>query len=337
MAIVALSFVAAWIGVWLAWLGATRMGWLDRPNSRSFHDQPTPRMGGVGIVLGTLTGLLFLSVTAPIPLFLVALSVGLVSWLDDFRELPRWLRFGVHGLAAIGFLLIFPSWAEVSLPLLGHLAPVVAAPILFVWVAGLINAYNFMDGTDGIAGFQGFIAAGGWALFFGLEHPSGIGIFFLCVAFACAGFLFWNRPRARIFMGDIGSTFLGTLFAGVPFLAVTLGSGGRMAFEAGFLFVWPFVLDTSQTFLWRAFNREAVFEAHRSHVFQRLAATCEHRESGHWLVAGLYGLMALLGAGLHFTEGPFWGKLGVLLGIWVAIVGWTWLRERNGQEVAVNS
>jgi dTDP-4-amino-4,6-dideoxygalactose transaminase len=93
------------------------------------------------------------------------------------------------------------------------------------------------------------------------------------------------------------------------------------------LFVWPFIADTAQTLAWRACKRERIFDAHRSHIYQRLAATFPSREQGHWVVGLLYGGLALMGMGLHFRDGPFWGKLGVLGGVWVAVVAWTVLRE----------
>jgi len=103
------------------------------------------------------------------------------------------------------------------------------------------------------------------------------------------------------------------------------------------LFVWPFIADTAMTFLKRLWKRERVFEPHRTHIYQLLAATWPKRSTGHWVSGLVYGGLAMLGVGLHFSEGPFWSKLAVLAGLWTAVVGWTVLRmmepEKDGGKL----
>lgn len=328
-----ITFLLTLLAVGLVWALALRWRLLDHPNARSFHQRPTPRMGGIGVLLGVGAGLLAVGDIPRLwPLLGVAVAIALVSLLDDLRELPRLLRFGTHGAGAAVLMGLYTGWGGGGFPLIGDPGFWVSVLLVFIWITGLINAYNFMDGTDGIAGWQGLVAAGGWALL--LERagqPQGA-LFFGALGAAALGFLCWNRPRASIFLGDAGSTFFGLLFAAAPLVAIAGGMPGDQAFGAAVLFVWPFIADTAQTLAWRAVRREPIFEAHRSHIYQRLAATFRGRERGHWVVGLLYGGLALLGLGLHFREGPFWGKLGVLAGVWVAVAGWTWLRETEHAE-----
>lgn len=330
--VIIFSFLVSLIGVWLTRKLAVRWHLMDYPNERSFHEDPTPRIGGLGLIPGSAVIFLFLDADGLAGLWACALAVGLVSLLDDWIQLPRMLRFGVHGIAAVALLQLYPGWQASGFPLFGEIALAATVILVFIWITGLTNAYNFMDGIDGIAAWQGIAASAGWSLVFWINGYPVEATAFLGLGLACLGFLCWNRPTAKIFLGDVGSTFLGLLFAGAPLVAITRGIPGESAYAAGFLFVWPFVADTGQTLVWRALRREPIFEAHRSHIYQRLAATWPDRRSGHWASGLLYGGLALLGIGLHLTEGPFWGKLGVLAGIWVAVVAWTLLRESDGRE-----
>ena len=328
------SFLVSLSGVWGARMFALRWQLINHPNERSFHEDPTPRIGGLGLMSGSGGVFLFLDGTGLASLWACALAVGAISLMDDWIEIPRILRFAVHAAAAVALLWLYPAWRGSGFPLFGEFALLASAFLLFVWITGLINAYNFMDGIDGIAGWQGVTASAGWALVFWMRGYPVEATGFLGLALACLGFLCWNRPTAKIFLGDVGSTFLGVIFAGAPLVAMGVGIPGETAYAAGFLFLWPFVTDAGQTLVWRALRREPVFEAHRSHIYQRLAATWPDRKSGHWATGLLYGGLALLGIGLHLTEGPFWGKLGVLAGIWVAVVAWTHLREQGKAEEA---
>lgn len=326
------------LGVWLARQYAIRMQWLDHPNKRSFHDRPTPRIGGLGLLLPVLAGSLLLVAhpgigwrLAWLGTLLPALLVGLLSFFDDCFDLSRLVRFGGHVLCGLIVLVAFaPVWGMEPLPLLGDLLPLwLAGLLLLVWITGLTNSYNFMDGIDGIAAIQGLVAIFGWvtvywgdpALAFTAEAQK---ILLLALAGGLAGFLILNWAPASIFMGDIGSTFLGFYLAVVPFGAAASGLPFDRALEAGVFFVWPFVADAGMTFTRRLASREPVFEAHRSHLYQVLAATFETREKGHRLTSLLFGLLSLVGIGLYWTEGPLWAKLVVLGFLWIAVAAWTY-------------
>jgi UDP-N-acetylmuramyl pentapeptide phosphotransferase/UDP-N-acetylglucosamine-1-phosphate transferase len=319
---------------------------VDRPNERSSHTVPVPRVGGIPLfalswLVMVVAYILLLSGGTIGPgwggFLIGALLVGAVSLLEDVRELPRMLRFGVHSIAAL--LVIWPVMASgnVALPVIGEILPTpLLAVLLLVWIVGLTNAYNFMDGIDGIAGVQGVVAALGWT-FVGIGLGSPILIYSgLLILAGCAGFLLHNWPPAKIFMGDVGSTFLGYSFASFAVLA-SLGDRSipmDISILIGFLLVWPFVLDASFTFMRRAAKRENVFAAHRSHLYQRLAThyrgdrTCNHRRT-----SVLYGALAITGLiwahfYFHIPNLPQWLGLLVVTLLFVLLIVHTSRVER---------
>ena len=150
---------------------AERQHTLDIPNERSSHTRPTPRGGGLVIVILSTAGLIFawlrypaISLAALIGYLVAAWLIAGVSWLDDLRSVPNRVRFAAHSLGALLALLALGYWHDVSIPLLGSSRLGLAGPVItFLWIVGLTNAYNFMDGIDGIAGGQAVVAGMGWA------------------------------------------------------------------------------------------------------------------------------------------------------------------------------
>ncbi len=322
--------VTTYVGVALFRLWAERQKILDLPNERSSHIRPTPRGGGLVIVVVTLLGGAVLASAAPSlwTVFLVyaagAILVASVSWIDDLSSLPGPVRFGVHFLGAVIALGGLGYWRALDLPLAGTVSlGIWGALIATVWIVGLTNAYNFMDGTDGIAGSQAFVAGAGWALLGWQAGQPLIGGLGLLVACTSLGFLLHNWPPARIFMGDVGSAFLGYTLAVVPLMYSRLDNTGAKAPLAGLLLVWPFVFDTAFTFLRRLLKWENVFSAHRSHLYQRISSA----SSGHARVALIYAGLAFAGvvlAQLWFTLGASVIVLVALpvlcLGLWGFVV-----------------
>lgn len=252
---------------------------LDHPNERSSHDVPKPHGGGIAIVAITLAG----SAWWWTPRFAIvagaALVIAIVSWIDDVRHLPATLRLGVQSLAAVAVLMAYPVGAF--------------TPLAFLWIVGLTNAYNFMDGIDGIAGGQAVVAGLSWALFGMMAQQPLMATIGLLIAGSSAGFLLHNWQPARIFMGDVGSAFLGFVFAA---LAVMAWPNFRLA-AAGLLVVWPFVVDAAFTFVRRASRGERLMEAHRSHIYQRI----NQRGLSHRAVASIYIVLAAAGAAGAFV------------------------------------
>ena len=318
----------SYAGVALLRRWAQRRSMVDIPNERSSHTRPTPRGGGLAIVLAVLLGWplaqgLFYSLDWKVlaGYGAGAALVALVSWLDDVQSLSNRVRFAAHTLSALIAMSAFGYWHTLDVPLAGEVHLGFAGAILtFLWITGLTNAYNFMDGSDGIAAGQALAAGLGWALLIGLSRwPTYLDLPLLICA-GSLGFLGHNWPPARIFMGDVGSAFLGYTFALLPLMFPASGQIPVL----GVLFVWPFVFDTAFTFLRRLRKGENVFAAHRSHLYQRLIIAGH----SHAFVMFLYTALALVGvaAGLLWIRRPAqcaWGVLSVpVLGLllWIFVV-----------------
>ncbi|MDA8127772.1 MAG: glycosyltransferase family 4 protein [Betaproteobacteria bacterium] len=280
----ALAVVAAFLVCWLtlSWLvRRSHVLPMDHPNERSLHAAPTPRIGGLGIMAGLAVASLFLVDAALLPVVLGTFALAALSLLDDVRGLSVRVRFLAHFVAAAGCLF--------ALGLTGWL--LLAGTLVVVWMT---NLYNFMDGSDGLAGGMTAIGFGALALAAWLGGALGLAAFCASISAAALAFLRFNFPPARVFMGDAGSIPLG-------FLAAALGIDGAMQGIWPWLFPLlvfsPFILDASVTLARRALRGEKVWQAHRSHYYQRvvlLGAT--HRR----LAVAAYALM-LVAAALAFA------------------------------------
>ena len=278
------AFAVCWLAAWGATAGmrriALRRQMLDIPNARSSHVRPTPRGGGVAIVIVSLIGFSLWALMAGTPdahrlwwaVVPPAAAVAGVGFRDDLRPVPViprllthlgagcWLVVGLGGLPAlpVGQVAVDLGWA-------GHLLAVVA-------VAWILNLYNFMDGIDGIAGSQAVFLALGSAALGGHAFPAYLPL--LVLAGACAGFLMLNLPPARIFMGDAGSGFLGFTLAAL--LLARHGSAPGSVW-VGLILLGVFLVDATVTLARRLARGESPKQAHRSHAYQRLA----RRWGGH--------------------------------------------------------
>jgi Fuc2NAc and GlcNAc transferase len=309
------------------------LGWkiLDIPNHRSLHDSPTPRGGGLVIVVLCLAGWWSYSLwsgTEPARMvyaYIIAASmIALVSWIDDVRGLSNSVRFAVHAFSAIFVILCSDAaWQSVSIPVYGDLTlGMLGMPLALLWIIGFTNSYNFMDGIDGIAGVQAMVAGIGWLLLGTMNHQPECAVLGLLIAAGSIGFLWWNRPPARIFMGDVGSAFLGFNFA---FLSVWAAAKDPHMAVAGVVLVWPFAFDSIFTLLRRLSKGENIFKAHRSHLYQRLI------QIGwpHGKVSVLYMGMAALGIipAVVFVRYPTIGSWLIMLlipvmagGLWLLVI-----------------
>jgi UDP-N-acetylmuramyl pentapeptide phosphotransferase/UDP-N-acetylglucosamine-1-phosphate transferase len=283
---------------------------LDIPNARSSHTLPTPRGGGLGIVVSVLIGvwtvfvfrLLSMPLREIVALSLAGGTVALVGWLDDIHRLPYPIRLVVQAISSAIILIVIGYFHIMTVPFVGeiHLYSI-GIPFTLLWMMGLTNAYNFMDGIDGIAGGQAVVAGLGWIILGCMSGQSFIALVGVLLAASSLGFLFYNWPPARIFMGDVGSAFIGFTLAVLPVIA---DQRNPRLIVAGFLVVWPFIFDTSFTLIRRLARGENVFVAHRSHIYQRLViAGYSHR-----FVTLIYMGLALIGtviALLWYKRAPF--------------------------------
>jgi Fuc2NAc and GlcNAc transferase len=247
----------------------------DVPNVRSSHDVPTPRGGGLASAVVITGGILLLPVFAPlgwveaIALAVSGAVVAVIGWIDDHRSVSARSRFLVHLIAVTVVLTGTAAIGPISMPGVPQLPLIqlLSAGFALVW---LINLFNFMDGIDGLAGAEAvFVAAALACCLVLLGAGSGAGAALAAlVAGAATGFLVWNWPPARIFMGDVGSGFLG----------YALGAVALVAHRESGLSLWVptillavFVTDATVTLLRRMARGERWYAAHRSHGYQWLA------------------------------------------------------------------
>ncbi len=272
----------------------------DIPNERSLHQRPVPRVGGIALMAGTLCGWLLLDQAWAWWLILPVAGLFALSLLDDVRHLSPRTRLLGHFLAA----LIAVAGTGVSwlwfIPVL----------LFMVWMT---NLYNFMDGSDGLAGGMAVFGFGTYGIGAWLAGNEEFALLNYTVAAAAAGFLVFNFHPARVFMGDAGSIPLG-------FLAAAFGAWGWQAgcwpFWFPLLVFSPFVMDATVTLFKRARRGEKLSQAHRSHYYQRLVQMgCGHRNTAlyEYVLMLLAGASALLGLEISGI-----GRLFLLLG-WMLV------------------
>jgi len=292
----------------------------DIPNERSLHTAPVPRIGGMALIIGMLAGwaMMFNSLTWWI--LLPLLMLFMVSALDDVRGLSVRYRLLVHIGAA--WLLVLGCGVFAQHVLLG-----VLLLLMVVWV---INLYNFMDGSDGLAGGMTFFGFGMYGIAAVLGHDVSLAMLNFSVAAAALSFLYFNFYPAKIFMGDAGSIPLG-------FLAAAMGVWGWQLnlWPAWFplLVFSPFVLDATVTLFKRGLRREKIWQAHREHYYQRIVQL----GFGHRNTAILeYVLMASVGASaliaLQYPETAI-----VILLVWGGIYLFAMLRLDHLWKVNKNA
>lgn len=262
---------------------------------------PVVTAAGVAIVVVTLAAAAVVAYFNPAAglrvagVVVPAACVAAVSFIDDIHPLPALVRLAVHMAAAAAAVQWLGSVEQVRLgTALGmaedfSLGPW-AWPVTMLWIVGLTNAFNFMDGIDGMAGIVAMAAGMAMAAALGLCGSVSAGFVAAAFAGAMSGFLVWNWPPARVFMGDVGSTFCGFFLAAMPLVLPGSARPGVLAVVT--LATWPFVFDTGLTLLSRVARRQNVLRRHQSHLYQRLvAAGWSHRA-----VSALYGGLASFSA-----------------------------------------
>jgi len=312
----AVSMIACSIALWLMLRFAARRLPLDHPNARSLHEQPVPRVGGLAI----LAALAIVAATALVPFGLalgLAFALGALSFADDLHRLPTGVRFAAHLAAAavLCWYLLSPIyWYELVLIVLG--------------VAWITNLYNFMDGSDGLAGGMAIAGFGAYAIGGTLAGDAGTALTAAAVVGAAASFLVVNFPPARVFLGDAGSIPLG-------FLAAALGVAGwrNDAWPLWFplLVFAPFIGDATITLLKRLLRRERVWQAHREHYYQRMVRMgLGHRRTAliAYVLMLVCGVAALYGRGeAPAVQGTVFGATTALLGAVAIWVDMKWARR----------
>lgn len=277
---------------------------VDRPNERSLHAEPVPRIGGAGLLgaallLWSAFALLDPAATGhTLPVLLIAVALAALSLMDDVAGLTPGVRLAAHFAAASAVALSYPT------------SPAALTPVVMLTLVWMTNLYNFMDGSDGLAGGMALFGFGAYALAAGSAGGHEIALASVVLAGAAGGFLIWNFPKAKIFMGDVGAVPLGFLAGALGYLG---WCDGLWPFYFPALAFLPFIADATVTLARRMARGEKLSAAHRGHYYQRL----NRMGLGHRNTALLaYALMAAtaLSALLSLWLPPW---LGLLL-----VVGW---------------
>lgn len=291
---------------------------VDHPNERSLHERPTPRTGGLAVLAGVLIAGAWLMAVLGAERHVLWVGLGMVvlatvSFLDDRVDLPATLRFLVHLGVASGLITVGMMIEKLELPGMAWRLPVILAALITVgYVVWMINLYNFMDGMDGFAGGMTAIGFGALGLLGWMDSAWLFAFVCWAVAASALGFLVWNFPPARIFMGDAGSSTLGFLVAASSLWA---DQEGIAPVWVSILLFSPFIVDATVTLLRRAFRGEPIWKAHRSHYYQRLArAGWGHHRTVLWE----YALMSACAASAILVDRAGLGQIWP----WFVIMGW---------------
>ena len=311
------AFVVATVATgWLASRESHRW-FIDHPNERSLHDRPVSRAGGIAILAGISAGLAILAfIEAPGPgygwILIGAIVIACISFADDVRRISPMIRIVFH--LAAGVCIVFADLPPDRIVLPGaalHLAPAVGAVFTVLFVAWFVNLYNFMDGMDGFASGMTVIGFTALAVFCAVQGADALAAVGLVVVAASLGFLPFNFPPARIFMGDLGSTILGYACAATMLYAER--SASVPLWISGLVFS-PFIVDASVTLVWRTIAGQRPWRPHREHFYQRLVRFgWGHRKT---VVRG-YGLMLACACSAAAALRLPPGTQGMLLGVWV--------------------
>lgn len=242
----------------IRWLiKGTALRILDYPNARSLHIQAIPRTGGLGVISGILASWTLLPPLLPLSVWMGVILLALVSFADDVLSLPIWVRLLMHLIASTCFSVELLADAH------GWLVAIAAA----VAVTWMLNLYNFMDGSDGLAGGMTLIGFGAYGCAAWLAGNEPFATINFSIAAAAAAFLLFNFHPARIFLGDAGAIPLGFLAAA---LGVTGWTGGLWPLWLPALVFFPFIADASVTLAKRALHGDKFWQAHREHYYQRM-------------------------------------------------------------------
>lgn len=315
-----LALPVSTLTVWLLSRGRAARIALDHPNQRSLHATPIPRTGGLGVVAGVAAGWVAVGGTLPVALWGGAALLAVLSFFDDRYGLPTSVRFLAHIAAAVWLVAALgPGWNLWLWPL---------AVAAMVWMT---NLYNFMDGSDGLAGGMALFGFGFFAIAAAIYGQPDLALASVTVAAAALGFLAFNFPPARVFMGDAGSIPLGFVAAGFGMLGAVRG-----VWSAWFpiLVFSPFIVDATVTLLRRGWRGEKVWHAHKEHYYQRLIRMgWSHRKTAlaEYALMGGSGGMALITLFVSKSMGL------LIVALWCAVlIALMWLADKRWRDFQAN-
>lgn len=283
---------------------------LDLPNERSLHSVPTPRSGGLVAIPVVLVLWIALVPAVPWSIWIACALLFAISALDDVRDLPVVARFACHlGVAA----LVCVTLADAS----WHWSTLIAGTLAIGW---MINLYNFMDGSDGLAGGMALIGFGAYGAAAWSAGQPNLALAAWTLSGAALGFLIWNFPPAKVFLGDAGS---------IPFGGLA-GALGLLGWARGVWPAWfpvvvfsPFIVDASVTLTRRAWRGERIWQAHREHCYQRLVRLgWSHKRTAMAEYALMLGCAMIALAGLRLEAPASAGLLFLIVLAYALLMGW---------------
>jgi len=309
----------SWLGTGLVRRFAIKRSILDIPNARSSHEVPTPRGGGIVfsvLFLLAVTGFLFASLPHP-NLWIALLGGGIVvvsvGWLDDCRGLPSFVRLSLYAAAAAwaaGWIGGLPDlrlgFASVHLGWLGYL-------ISWAFILAFTNIYNFMDGIDGLTGSEGAIVSLAAGILLLCSGEPVVGWLFVGLSVALLGFLRWNWHPAKIFMGDVGSNFLGFVFATA---ALATGRFSNVSIWVWAILLGVFMVDGFLTFGRRLMRRLPPYKAHRTHAYQGAVQRGHSHARVTSVIVGINLLLVVVATGAWLWP---WAAVALLLVAYAAL------------------
>jgi UDP-N-acetylmuramyl pentapeptide phosphotransferase/UDP-N-acetylglucosamine-1-phosphate transferase len=316
---------------------------LDRPNERSSHVVPTPRGGGLAIISVLIPGLLLLGAFASEPSAILLAVCGLmlagISFVDDLKPIRPSVRFSIHLLAAAVLMVGLWFWKDANAAMFtgpgsSSALRVGLGLVLCIYLVGYANAFNFMDGINGISGVQAFISGTGIALVALLLDPVKLRTVAMAgaiLAGTAVGFLPHNFPRARVFMGDVGSVPLGFISAGLG-VVITWKEGLWLIVPLALLHT-NYILDTAITLTRRVLCGEKWYLPHREHFYQRLVRSGK----SHPFVTGWEATLQLvtLSAVVAYLNFGTLGRaitIGGVIVLWLGFFTWAEARFRATQR-----
>lgn len=330
----AISFIVS------SWLihRVEKFGLIDVPNTRSSHTKPTPKGGGFGIAAGILVacaGCFWGGLIGPdrercLVIVGGALAMAVLGFFSDRQDIPAGMRLLMQMIvASVAVFFIQPANHFLIAGWDIHVGPW-GFLIALIWLVGMTNFYNFMDGIDGLAAMQGIIAGIGIAMLGLIIHLNNLVFLGLILSAATTGFLFLNFPRAKIFMGDVGSYQIGMYIASVALIDQAL-------FIPVVLMLGGFIFDTVVTLIRRAIRRERLHQAHKSHFYQR-AVQLGYTHCQVTTVASFVFIILVILSALYLGSSPAI-KVVIMVAVLVGlggIAGWIshqeTCRQRGGQR-----
>lgn len=307
---------------------AMKKGVIDTPNERSSHIIPTPRGGGLSIVLLTLIGTLVIVIAKVLPiktglaLLIGGSAVGLVGWIDDKRHLGAGIRFLIHMTSSLWAVIMLGGLPPLHMAFINIESIIILFCLATVGIVWSINLYNFMDGIDGLAGIQAVCVGIGSGILLTLYGEISLAYCMYVLGAAALGFLVLNWHPAKIFMGDVCSGFIGFYIAAI---AIASCNNSAMPLPLWIIIMAVFIIDATATLIYRIIKRYPIFEAHCTHVYQ----LATRNGLSHNRVALTVGIIDCILIGIAYIGFMYPTYAGSIMAITLAVVFLAWLLLRH--------